>query len=862
MQPVKINLKNFLSYGDTEVALDNIRVAALIGSNGAGKSSLLDSLTWALYGQGRYKSIDSYVRQGQEQATVELEFLLSGETYRIIRGRSLKGKGKSTLELARLSGQTWVPISGTTIRETEQIMRDLLRMDYDTFVSSCFILQGESDRFCSAGPTERKRILGQILGLDIYDRLQEAAKIRLKAQKGRSVVLQSKIEDLEGELTNRTDVRSRKDILTSDLQGIERQITEHDVQLAELEKEKNELQIRVSKLNDLKERKTSLEREIRQIDTFLASVADKEKDADKKAKLEQQLQNILGEIKSLETDLEIAEKELGKWQIQAGRYKDLSISIQHLEKEIKKSKSQLQKLEEKRNRIQQIVNRKDEIRNKAAELDMVKIDLVEINKKAIQERELQQKFNAAEKTLSEWERQHETKVLKLESQKKEAGRKKAILEQVNCDRRDCLFLKDAFRASELFEQWSDEIAKLDTLNPPEALQSAHSELFESIRTLDYNPVKHQELRTKRESLEKWARLLPELDQAEEQLSEIETQGRNLQEVIKEKEEQKNQTKSELTRVEDARVKKSSCEAVVKQIKQKIFRERDQERGIRTELTKAQAAEEQLKELRQQAGTKRQEWKEKEGFVFTLSLEIEDVTRLSKQIKTLEHDIVSVKGKLVEARSRERKCRVELGKAEQRLSDLEQKEREKKAYSKDLKTAVREQYLCDQLVKAFGRNGIPALIVENALPSIEQEANNLLMRLTGGRMSVQLLTQRDTKAGGVSETLDILIGDELGERPYEGWSGAERFAVDISLRLAISKFLVRRAGTKIETLVIDEGASCLDYNGRQKFIEVINTISQDFKKVIVISHIEELQEAFPQQIHVIKNPEGSQVEVSI
>lgn len=81
-----------------------------------------------------------------------------------------------------------------------------------------------------------------------------------------------------------------------------------------------------------------------------------------------------------------------------------------------------------------------------------------------------------------------------------------------------------------------------------------------------------------------------------------------------------------------------------------------------------------------------------------------------------------------------------------------------------------------------------------------------------------------------------------------------------MRLAISKFLARRAGTKIETLVIDEGASCLDQDGRVRFIEAINTISQDFSKIIVISHIDELKEAFPQQIHVHKTSEGSRVEV--
>lgn len=861
MQPLIVDMENFLSYGKERVDLSLVSLASLLGPNGGGKSSFVDAITYAPYGQGRYKDIDRYVRQGQEQATVELQFMLSGEIYRVIRGRSLKGKGKSTLELAKMNGSDWVSMSGTSIRETEQKIRDLLRMDYDTFVSSCFILQGQSDRFCSAGPTERKRILAQILGLDIYDQLQEAAKAKVKEHKEKVAVVSAKIEGIDSELAGRAEVRLQESKLRDELQEIVQQINDMQIDLEELEKEKSELQLKASKLDDLKERKNSLEREIGEIDAFLAGVAAKEKDAGKKAKLEQQLANISAEIKAAETELETAEQELAKWQIQASRVEDLLNTITRLDKEIRQAQEQLKSLESKRNRYQQIVERKDQIREKTAELDEVKEELSEMDRKASQERELEQQLSAAEKALTEWENQHEKKILQLESQRKEAAKKKAILEQVDCDRRDCLFLKDAFEASELYEQCSNELAKLDSMKAPEPLQKAYSEASERVRTLGYNPELHQELRSQAQDLEKWAKLVPELDQAEEQLSEIEAQGRELQEAITEKQEQKRHTQAELDSIESIKNQMAGHESDVRRTKQKISCFREDEQLIRTEHGKVQAAEEQLVELRKQAEMKQQERKQKDELIFTLSREIEDIAGLTGQIEKMNGEIATLKENLSKAKTAEQNYRVGLGQVEQRLSDLEQKEQEKKALSKDFQEAAREQYLHEQLVKAFGRNGIPALIVENALPDIEGEANELLGRLTGGRMNVQLLTQRDKKTGGgVSETLDVLIGDELGERPYEGWSGAERFEVDISLRLAISKFLAKRAGTKIETLVIDEGASCLDYEGRQKFIEAISTISEDFAKVICISHIDELKEAFPQQIHVRKTPEGSQVEV--
>ncbi len=860
MQPLIVDLENFLSYGKERVDLSAINLASLLGPNGGGKSSFVDAITYAPYGQGRYKNIDDYVRQGQEQATVELQFLLNGETYRIIRGRSLKGRGKSTLELAKMNCGDWVSMSGTTLRETEQRIRDLLRMDYDTFVSSCFILQGQSDRFCAAGPTDRKRILGQILGLDIYDRLQEAAKPRVKQYKEKAAVLQAKIEGLEKELESKGYYEADQQELEKTLFERSEQVKNLESSIETMEKERAELQIKYSNLNNLTEQKAALEREIQEIDAFLISVVEKEKDASRKAELEQQLENISTEIKSLETELEAAEKKLAKWQAQAGRHEDLRNTITRLEKEIHQSQEQLKSLESKRNRYQQIVERKDQIRAKAAELNQTKTELAEMDRKASQERYLQQGLTAAKESLTEWKNQKERQILQLETQRKEAARKKAILEQVDCDRRDCLFLKDAFEASEQYGQCSNELAKLDALKAPELLQNAYLEAFERVRTLAYNPEHHQQLRSQVQDLEKWAKLVPELDQAEEQLAEIKVQGRDLQEALKEKHEQKHKAENELTKAEEARVQVAGYESVVIRTNQKISSLREQEQGVHVELGKVHATEEQFKELSKQAETKLQEQKEKKDQIFTLTLEIEDIAGLGSKIVLLDRDISSVKTKLMGAREEEQNCRVELGKLEQRLADLERKEQEKKTLGKDLKEAAREQYLYEQLVTAFGRNGIPALIVENALPDIEDIANDLLSRLTSGRMNLQLVTQKETKTAGISETMDILIGDELGERPYEGWSGAERFEIDISLRLAISKFLARRAGTKIETLVIDEGASCLDYNGRQKFIEAINTIAEDFAKIICISHIDELKEAFPQQIHVRKTPEGSRVEV--
>jgi exonuclease SbcC len=168
-----------------------------------------------------------------------------------------------------------------------------------------------------------------------------------------------------------------------------------------------------------------------------------------------------------------------------------------------------------------------------------------------------------------------------------------------------------------------------------------------------------------------------------------------------------------------------------------------------------------------------------------------------------------------------------------------------------------------LEKAFSKDGIPSLLIEQALPEIESHANEILDRLSSGTMSVHFETQRqyrDRNREDRKETLDILIRDAMGEREYELFSGGEAFRINFAIRLALSRVLSHRAGARLQTLVIDEGFGSQDADGRQRLIEAINLVRGDFAKILVITHLEELKDAFPARIEVIKANTGSKVSV--
>lgn len=165
-----------------------------------------------------------------------------------------------------------------------------------------------------------------------------------------------------------------------------------------------------------------------------------------------------------------------------------------------------------------------------------------------------------------------------------------------------------------------------------------------------------------------------------------------------------------------------------------------------------------------------------------------------------------------------------------------------------------------LAIAFSKNGIQALLIEEAIPEIEHEANNLLSRLTNNQAQIFIESLRDLKSGGVKETLDIQIADAAGIRPYEMYSGGEAFRVDFALRIAISKLLARRAGTALQTLIIDEGFGSQDEDGLGYMMDALYAIQADFSKIIVVSHLPEFKHNFPVHFIVEKEASGSTVKV--
>lgn len=140
--------------------------------------------------------------------------------------------------------------------------------------------------------------------------------------------------------------------------------------------------------------------------------------------------------------------------------------------------------------------------------------------------------------------------------------------------------------------------------------------------------------------------------------------------------------------------------------------------------------------------------------------------------------------------------------------------------------------------------------------IENEINNLLFNLTNGKISISFLIQKETKAKTLIDTLDIVVNDSGIIRKYETFSGGEKFRIDFACHIGLSRFLAKRAESNIDLFILDENLGSQDETAKQIFIQCINKLNTYFKQILIITHINDIKDAFENKIYIVKDENGS------
>ena len=283
-----------------------------------------------------------------------------------------------------------------------------------------------------------------------------------------------------------------------------------------------------------------------------------------------------------------------------------------------------------------------------------------------------------------------------------------------------------------------------------------------------------------------------------------------------------------------------------------------------ELTTAQ---QQYPQVCQRLASLNQSWEGRRSDQEGISSQIKQIVKQLEEYPDITNDIHTLEERIQQRRQQLDQQLANQGRLQQHLTQLESLQTQYKEQQQKLQEFQRQYRVHQELALAFGKNGIQALMIENILPQLEAETNQILTRLTGNQLHVQIVTQRAGRSSSrkqtkLIDTLDILIADASGTRAYETYSGGEAFRINFSIRLALARLLAQRAGTSLQMLIVDEGFGTQDTEGCDRLIAAINAIASDFSCILTVTHMPQFKEAFQTRIEVSKTQQGSQLSLSM
>ena len=302
-----------MSYSNAQINFDGIHVACLVGNNGAGKSTLLDAITWTLWEEGRART-DELIKLGQNDMSSEVEFFMEGELYRVYRSRQRAYKnspGKSNLEFQIFNPKekTWLSLSKNTTRLTQEFIIQTIKMDYPTFVNSVYLRQGKADEFTLKRPTERKQILADILGLEIYDKLCEKVRENLREIDQKVSLEEALILDLKNKVLKEEKIIKNIDQITSELKDDQEKQKSLQSILSGKEKELNEKKEREKQIQTIEKSRISQGSLIQALEEQLGNLKLKQEKHKEFINNKVQIENEYKKYMEIKENLDLRERE-------------------------------------------------------------------------------------------------------------------------------------------------------------------------------------------------------------------------------------------------------------------------------------------------------------------------------------------------------------------------------------------------------------------------------------------------------------------------------------------------------------------------------------------------------------------------
>ncbi|MEI8388319.1 MAG: AAA family ATPase [bacterium] len=789
MKLKSLKLENFRQHEDSFIEFTD-GITIINGTNGAGKSTILEAITWSIYGtdaaRGNKDTIKFNKAKARAKVRVELIFYLDDEVFRIERFLD-----KAELYL----GDNQAPIV-TTQQEVTKYLTDKLGMTKDEFFNTYFTGQKELNFLGNQKPLERRKFISKVLNYEKIREIQEQIRTDKNSINYEITGLKQGIADLDSLKEEKKIARAELEEINNNLVAKQKEFNKCTDEIAKIEPE-------WEKIKEIKEKFDKNTREIEFLteksafmEKNIVSLKEKFENLEEKSKILAEISKFETEYK--ETDFKI--KELEKLQEKEALRQTYLSKIEGLDKEIKEKTLQQEEViksgKEKRLIVDKIPFIKEEISDLIEKIKEIETKITACKKE--NEVLISQKQKEVEKTQ---------KQLSLIKNKGEEG----ICP--TCERT----LKGEFE--KVTGNFKDQIKTLE-----KEIQILKTEY----EKLNVNSAELTEFKKKKEQKEKeYAELMNFQGQYEEEKRRFLI----IKNEIETKTLEKIKIKEELVKIPEGFDNKT-----LNNLREKILPLRNNYEQILTlnaELADFDKIKNELQDsigVKQEIETKKKQ-ADKELKEFNYSED--SFLKIEKAFQLTKESFYNLKNELgkIEEQEINKKDKLEW------IKKQEDSNKEKLNYIKEKQGRLD---LLIELERFYGQ--FWEKLNNQARPEISELASKFLVDLTDGRYSELEL----------NEKYEICLHDDGEIKPVI--SGGEEDLVNLCVRLAISQIIAQRSGKTLSLLILDEIFGSLDENRRNNVVNLLRNLINNFEQVILITHIEDIKNEIDNIITIEYNTE--------
>lgn len=808
-------------------------LVALVGDNGSGKSHLLELSagatlfrTFASYNE----SLADHVAPGVRDAVSELVFSIGPDRFRAtlqIDPSFGGGRGKSEAYLAKAAGDSWIPVAGPLVREYDEAIAKILP-SRELFLASVFACQGGEGSFFGLAKADRKTLFSSMLGLAHLQEKSELSRSRAqsvlsKLERTREDISSAeartlRVADLEQAIAAKTETLTALDAqlsaARSTLEGAASALSTAKEALSRAEAEAAATardRARIESERDQAQQKVgALTVRLEQITATLGSADEVRSAAARLVELDEEIRQAREAEREASEKLRPVDAQIATLEAQRAT---LVADHKRLSVELEQAKAAAARVDAASTLERDMADQQAQLAKAAAELEAI----------AAQEPEAEVAAEA-ETAIAEKRRS-------LEARRSDLSPRKALLAQIpgvpECE--GCPLTANARQARDTLAEVEAELAALPSVAGTPARDALRAlgereRRFSGQRSLAQQWIAENAPKLERLSLDRGeAAKVPAL---EAKLSGIAGEGAAVRAQLDERREVANdlsaqQTTSARRLREIAESRQALAETAGKL--ERIAAAEAQRSEVETALSSAKASA-----LAASAALTDLPALDLATPLDAVAAATLEVGRASDRVATADANANVVRGELARLTGE----REALGSPSEELTLLRRREGE----------LVRDSADWSLLERALGRDGVQALAIDAAGPTVSALANDLLSSCYGPRFSLSLETTAQTKDGKKQrEVFDVRILDAEAGREAKQGSGGEAVILDEALRLALAIFNTQRSGVPMRTLWRDETTGALSPENADRYVAMLRRAMElgGFERCLFIAHAEQV-----------------------